>query len=77
MFLDTYDEVQPSFIIRMRIVYQGRVVLLWRRCGDGVVEILIKWSGFRSEDEVTDAFHYLLSFIYLFNFFWRIEVTTD
>ena len=77
MFLDTYDEVQLSFSIRMRIVYQGCVVLLWRRCGDGVVEILIKWSGFRSDDEVTDAFYYLLSFIYLFNFLGRIEVTTD
>lgn len=42
-----------------------------------MVGILIEWSGFRSEDEVTDAFYYLLSFIYLFNFFGRIEVTTD
>lgn len=35
-------------------------------CGDVVVGILIEWSGFRSEDEVTDAFCYLLSFIYIF-----------
>lgn len=50
MFLDTYDEVQPSFIIRMRIVYQGCVVLLWRRCGwntNRVVRVSIRRRSHR------------------------------
>ena len=65
MFLDTYDEVQLSFIIRMRIVYQGCVILLWRLCGWNTNRVV----RVRSEDEVTDAFCYLLSFIYIFLIF--------
>lgn len=74
MFLDTYDEVQLSFIIRMRIVYQGCVVLLWRLCGwntNRVVRVSIRRRSHRC------LLLFIIIYLYFFNFFGRIEVTTD